>query len=126
MGKHIERRMSWSKRSFELVSLEMSFRSSPAVLQLVDHVFQEGAPALQGVSETGLTHTPFHANLPGLIELWPLVKRSPQEGSGVWTMPLETPRSQDPESLLAQGIAQKISSWIQAQSFQPKDILILL
>jgi ATP-dependent helicase/nuclease subunit A len=126
MGKHIERRLSWSKRSFELVSLEMSFRSSPAVLQLVDHVFQEGAPALQGVSETGLTHTPFHVNLPGLIELWPLVKRSPQEGSGVWTMPLETPRIQDPESLLAQGIAQKISAWIQDQSFQPKDILILL
>ena len=76
--------------------LDRSFRSVPAVLDLVDAVF--ALPEAQGGvvdPATGLHHTTERAHQPGLVELWPLAvpaeRTAPEEP---WPLP-DTPRPSD-------------------------------
>ncbi len=60
-------------RHFEPVNLNVSFRSTPAVLTAVDWVFGE-VEAARGVGDPGdVMHLPSRTKAPGLVELWPLV-----------------------------------------------------
>ncbi|MCC8429640.1 double-strand break repair helicase AddA [Reyranella aquatilis] len=60
-------------RMFVPVELNVSFRSTPAVLDAVDWVFGE-IEAAKGVAEPGhVVHLPSRKNEPGRVELWPLV-----------------------------------------------------
>ncbi len=61
-------------RVFVPVDLNVSFRSTPAVLDAVDRVFGE-IEAAKGVAEPGdVIHLPSRKNEPGRVELWPLVE----------------------------------------------------
>ena len=71
------------------VELNVSFRSTPAVLDAVDWVFGE-AEAARGVAEPGdVTHLPSRKDEPGRVELWPLVSAPEAE---IDTTNLEGPR----------------------------------
>jgi ATP-dependent helicase/nuclease subunit A len=63
-----------AEHDFVPVDLNVSFRSTPAVLDAVDWVFGEDA-AGQGVVEAGqvIEHLPSRKDEPGRVELWPLV-----------------------------------------------------
>jgi ATP-dependent helicase/nuclease subunit A len=62
-----------AEQQFVPVDLNVSFRSTPAVLDAVDWVFGE-AEAARGVAEPGgLSHLPSRKDEPGRVELWPLV-----------------------------------------------------
>ena len=66
-------------RMFVPVGLNVSFRSTPAVLDAVDWVFGE-ADTARGVGEAGtVRHVPSRKNEPGRVELWPLVVGSDDE-----------------------------------------------
>jgi ATP-dependent helicase/nuclease subunit A len=74
---------------FMPVELNVSFRSTPAVLDAVDWVFGE-VEAARGVAEPGgMTHLPSRKNEPGRVELWPLVSAPEAE---IDTTNLEGPR----------------------------------
>ncbi|NQW50280.1 MAG: double-strand break repair helicase AddA, partial [Rhodospirillales bacterium] len=63
-------------RIFVPVELNVSFRSTPAVLEAVDWVFGE-IEAARGVARPGdVIHLPSRKNEPGRVELWPLVAAS--------------------------------------------------
>ena len=68
-----------AERMFVPVDLNVSFRSTPAVLDAVDWVFAN-PDAVRGVAEPGdVMHLPSRKNEPGVVELWPLVGANEQE-----------------------------------------------
>jgi ATP-dependent helicase/nuclease subunit A len=76
-------------QDFVPVELNVSFRSTPAVLDAVDWVFGE-TEAARGVAEPGgVTHLPSRKDEPGRVELWPLVSAPDAE---IDTTNLEGPR----------------------------------
>jgi ATP-dependent helicase/nuclease subunit A len=117
------------------IPLEMSFRSAPAVLQLVDAVFAEDA-AKPGVVEPGqdLQHKAKRREEAGRIELWPPFKPDPKAQSEPWETPLDYVGRKDPRKRLAEEIAAQIKRWIDSEELlpslgrrvQPGDVMILV
>src|SRR5262249_22263546 len=69
-----EERTQNAGKGFEPVDLQVSFRSTPAVLDAVDWVFSDPDTA-RGVADAGVTVTHFASRkeAPGRVELWPLI-----------------------------------------------------
>jgi ATP-dependent helicase/nuclease subunit A len=84
-----------AEHDFVPVDLNVSFRSTPAVLDAVDWVFGEVAAA-QGVVEAGhvIEHLPSRKDEPGRVELWPLVSAPEAE--------TDTANLEGPQGALAQ------------------------
>ncbi len=90
--------------------LEFSFRSSPAILTAVDTTFA-------GMDDTGLgavSHLPFHGEMAGRVDLWPVVPIPETEDEGVWFDPVDKPAPNAPHVVLARRIAHEIRSRIDA------------
>ena len=78
-----------AEQRFVPVDLNVSFRSTPAVLDAVDWVFGE-LEAARGVAEPGrMSHLPSRKDEPGRVELWPLVSAPEAE---IDTTDLEGPQ----------------------------------
>ncbi|CAN0521178.1 unnamed protein product, partial [Scytosiphon promiscuus] len=66
-------------------TMEMSFRSSPEILDFVDAVWNSAPPvdiasgAQPPLTADEVTHTAHRANQPGLVELWPVDERDEDE-----------------------------------------------
>ena len=75
MRMWFEERSQIAQKRFVPVDLNVSFRSTPAVLDAVDWVFSQ-EEAARGVVEPGypLEHLPSRQEEPGRVELWPLVR----------------------------------------------------
>jgi ATP-dependent helicase/nuclease subunit A len=116
--------------------LDRSFRTVPAVLDLVDAVFAL-PEARAGVVELGqvLHHDTERANEPGLVELWPLAQPAAPSGPlDPWPLP-DAPRVGDePERRVATAIARTIRGWLDqgevlastGKPVRPGDVMILL
>jgi ATP-dependent helicase/nuclease subunit A len=83
-----------------------SFRSSPAVLEVVDRTF---TPAQHQALGGGSQHLAFNSTLPGRVDIWPVIEKETKEDPGPWFEPLDTPHPEDPNVALAANIAD----WIQ-------------
>lgn len=116
------------------IPLEMSFRSAPAVLQLVDAVFAEDAAKPGVVDERPLHHKASRSEAAGRIELWPPFKPDPKAQSEPWETPLDYVGQKDPRKRLAEEIAAQIRRWIDSEELlpslgrpvQPGDVMILV
>jgi ATP-dependent helicase/nuclease subunit A len=86
-------------------SLDHSFRSSPAILGVVDATFQGPAAAALGGQAL---HRAFHAHLPGRVDVWPVIEKTAAEEPGPWYLPLDRPDPEDPQVALAGRIARWI------------------
>ncbi|HEY6983282.1 double-strand break repair helicase AddA [Reyranella sp.] len=75
MREWFEGRSQQARKGFESVGLNVSFRSTPAVLDAVDWVFRQpdASRGVAGLAE--VIHVPSRKNDPGRVELWPLVAR---------------------------------------------------
>ncbi|WP_121060972.1 double-strand break repair helicase AddA [Chachezhania antarctica] len=87
--------------------LEYSFRSAPAILELVDQVFDPDVTP--GFRES--QHRPFHGEMPGRVDLWPLVEKTDAEDDSHWTDPVDRPGQAHHTTVLA----ERIAAWIKAQ-----------
>ncbi|MGP9803330.1 double-strand break repair helicase AddA [Paracoccus sp. NSM] len=113
--------------------LAHSFRSSPAILRLVDAVFQ--AEAAQGLGDQP-SHIAFRADLPGRVDLWPPIPAPEKPEEGDWTRPVDAPAENDAEVVLARAIARQIEAMLgspildaktgQPRAIGPGDIQILV
>ncbi|WP_304618148.1 double-strand break repair helicase AddA [Paracoccus sp. (in: a-proteobacteria)] len=104
--------------------LAHSFRSSPAILRLVDAVFQ--AEAAQGLGDQP-NHIAFRAGLPGRVDLWPPIPAPEKPEEGDWTRPVDAPAENDAEVVLARAIARQIGAMLgspilDAKTGQPRPI----
>jgi len=113
--------------------LAHSFRSSPAILQAVDAVF-EGS----GINAGGdaVRHLAFHKAMPGRVDLWPLEPRPDKLDEPEWYMPVDRPVANSPSVVLSEKLAQSIKYMIENETIpgenggfraiQPRDIMILV
>lgn len=129
------RQIAAAEQRFEVVPLNVSFRSTAPVLSLVDAVFAEG-PARRGVVAEGavLEHRADRAGDAGLVELWPPLARPEAATLEAWEVP-ETPvAEEDAEALMAEALAARIAHMVRHETLparggrpiRPGDILVLL
>ena len=115
------------------VKLNVSFRSTAAVLNLVDQVFN--GPARQGVVDGGedITHRVSRAGEFGEVVLWPVGCPIDEEMPAPWALPAPRDSVATPQARLAEAIAAEIGQLLQSAvtGRQPRrlsagDIMILV
>ncbi len=116
-------------RSRELLC---SFRSSPAILQVVDKVCER----LDGLGATVARHEAFHEDLPGRVDLLPLVPRPETVQEPPWHHPVDRPVDNAPDIVLGTKIAKLVRGLIEREFIHgddgefrrigPGDIMILV
>ena len=120
---------------FREVALERSFRSTRAVLGLVDSVFADG-DAARGLDldPVPVHHVAERAEDGGLVELWPIEEPPPKREREPWELPLEQEPADSAEARLAKRIALRIHAMLQAgemlqaegRPILPGDIMVLV
>ncbi|OUS13908.1 double-strand break repair helicase AddA [Rhodospirillales bacterium 47_12_T64] len=112
MRRHFEERVSIAQRAWQQVNLDVSFRSTPSVLSVVDQVFAS-AVAADGVSfdEGAMRHQPVRLGQAGRVELWPLMASEGQVDDTPWTLPLAQEAEMESRSRLATVLARRIHYW---------------
>ena len=127
-------------KTWRPVELAVSFRSTPAVLDLVDKVFA-AAPARDGLifdqGDTGgpgevrhFSHRPGQA---GRVELWPPTM-PPEAEAEDWSPPVDQRAELSASTRLAQDVAARIGGWISSgeelpsrgRAVRPGDVMILV
>ncbi|WP_377191846.1 double-strand break repair helicase AddA [Ruegeria meonggei] len=99
-------------------TLEYSFRSSSAILSLVDVLFENRTEA--GFHKES-QHRAFKADLPGRVDLWPVVEKVEDQEDGVWTDPVDRPGARHHTVILAEQVARSIKAMIEAGETIPED-----
>ena len=126
--------------TFDSVPLTLSFRSTRAILETVDRVFNaaDHARGLTTPGEALLPHEPLRRTAPGVVELWPLVGPDEHPEPRDWRLPLDQVDTHAPPVRLARRIADVISGWVTPGSpetvedggtrrrIRPGDIMILV
>ncbi|MDP5358989.1 MAG: UvrD-helicase domain-containing protein, partial [Paracoccaceae bacterium] len=118
MQKHFRDAHRAIEKPFEITSLDHSFRSSQAILSVVDATFT-GARA-EGMDDV-LSHIAFKENMPGRVDLWPVVEKSKVEDTRDWFRPVDEPSATDHTVLMAQRVASQISYMINNETI-PQEI----
>ncbi len=138
MKQHFAQKIQAAGEAWQPVSLELSFRSTPAVLRLVDKVFSD-ENARDGVLELGadIHHQPDRSEQPGRVELWPpVIAQKEDEARIPWQVPDSKNARQtvSADALLANQISHTIGEWLgdkrfiaaKGRAIEPSDILILV
>jgi ATP-dependent helicase/nuclease subunit A len=100
-------------KPFEVTSLDHSFRSSQAILSVVDATFTGDRAA--GMDDH-LTHIAFKENMPGRVDLWPVVEKSAVDEPRNWFDPIDLPSDTDHTVLLANRVAAQIKQMIATET----------
>jgi ATP-dependent helicase/nuclease subunit A len=128
-------------KGWESIELDMSFRSTTAILGSVDAVFNS-SDAGPGVLESGadgapraLRHRAHRAGQAGRVELWPpeMPLGDEDERTG-WEPPVDQRESDEPRRRLAGKIAECIEQWLvngetlpsKERPIRPGDIMVLV
>lgn len=124
-----------AQHQWSIEYLRGSFRSSPAIMNLVDSVFQNEAASgvLFGNTEK-IEHYAVSNQGPGYIEVMPPVIPLDTDTPDAWTNPLDSISATSPQAINAKRIATKIHEILQSPTLlpstgrpaEPKDIMILL
>ena len=99
-------RLQASATPLQSLELEYSFRSSDAVLRVVDACFQ-----VQPTTEFE-QHIAFNGDLPGRVDLWPVVEKTETPEEGDWYDPVDRLSDTHHTVQLAQNIAWEIKRMI--------------
>jgi ATP-dependent helicase/nuclease subunit A len=95
---------------FDPVSFTYSFRSGPAILQSVDHVFREQDiyRSIHAVENSYPIHHALEDAGPSLIDLWELAKADDKQEIEGWRAPFEGVSATSPEVKLARRVQAEI------------------
>ena len=128
-GAEFDRLLHGQLRSSELLC---SFRSSPAILRVVDQVCK----GLDGLGEAVARHEAFHEDLPGRVDLLPLVARPETVEEPPWHHPVDRPVDNAPDIVLGTEIAKLVRGLLDRESIHgddgkirrvgPGDIMVLV
>lgn len=96
------------------VFLEHSFRSTRAVLDVVDGTFADEKVRSGVVADAArdVRHVAFRQGQSGLVEIWPLIRPAAREEQESWQMPVAVERGDNAASQLAKKIAGTVRGWI--------------
>ncbi len=135
MRAHFRARAESAARRFQPVELDISFRSTDAVLTAVDAVFaQEAARDGLALDGAAIRHRPSREGHAGLVEVWPAIARDKEDDPPPWTPPVEVRGEDAPDIQLARVIAARIRKWIedreilesQARPIRAGDVMVLV
>ncbi len=103
------------------VFLEHSFRSTRAVLDVVDATFADENVRRGVVADIArdVRHVAFRQGQAGMVEIWPLIRPEKRDEQESWQMPVSVERGDNAASQLAKKIAGTIHGWI-----EDKEILV--
>ncbi|MFP4449570.1 MAG: double-strand break repair helicase AddA [Rhodosalinus sp.] len=101
-------RLEPTDRPLLSVALQYSFRSSQAVLQVVDATFDGRAGSGMQPDER---HIAFKSGMPGRVDLWQPVPKDDTAEPDPWYAPLDRPGRESPQIRLA----RRIALWLKAQ-----------
>ncbi|WP_134680981.1 double-strand break repair helicase AddA [Paracoccus ravus] len=117
----------------QVLELRHSFRSSTAILSLVDEVF--AGDAARGLGDPP-QHRAFRTDMPGRVDLWPAIPKPEKPEPGDWTKPVDQPAENSETTELARAIARAIGQMLGTPMFDAKsgkvrrvragDVLILV
>ncbi|MFD1624944.1 double-strand break repair helicase AddA [Azospirillum griseum] len=136
MRRHFQAQAEASERLWASVDLDVSFRSTAAVLDAVDAVFALDT-ARDGVASDAapvIRHHAFRKGQGGLVELWPPVKPADAVDSAPWSPPVERETADSPSARLAAVLAATVADWLargerlaaKGRAIQPGDIMVLV
>jgi ATP-dependent helicase/nuclease subunit A len=135
MQGHFAERLAAAKLKFDSVPLQVSFRSTEAVLRLVDAVF-ESPEARDGVGPdlVPIRHIAHRAGHAGRVEFWWPLQPDAAVQSEPWLPPIEQRSETEPSTRLARMIAETVASWIRHKEILPArgrairagDVLVLV
>ncbi|MQY41840.1 double-strand break repair helicase AddA [Epibacterium sp. SM1969] len=118
MQQEFGHRLSEVGSQLQTTSLEYSFRSSAAILGLVDEIFQGNTGA--GFQKDAL-HRAFKTDLPGRVDIWPVVEKVTDDEDQDWTDPVDRPGKRHHTVILAENIAREIKRMIDDRETIPCD-----
>jgi ATP-dependent helicase/nuclease subunit A len=104
MRRYFASRLQQVKSHLNQRQLLFSFRSSAAILRLVDVILQTNKGSLTGP----VTHRAYHESLPGRVDIWPFLEKPEKAERGHWFDPVDMPLPDDPTIRLAGNIADAI------------------
>jgi ATP-dependent helicase/nuclease subunit A len=124
---------------FRNLALQMSFRSTAAVLDAVDAVFRRDE-VRAGVSEDAesggpepIEHDAFRQGQAGRVEVWPILRPDEDQSVDPWAPPVARVGLDDPRGRLAALLAERIAAMIgtdmlvsRGRTIEARDILVLL
>ncbi len=136
---YFARRVVEAEQRFRDVQMQVSFRSTAAVLSAVDAVFAR-EDARQGVAEIvsgvarEIAHRASRTGQAGRVELWPVIEPMEEEEADFWSPPLTRASMDAPVTRLAQTIAGRIAGWIASgevleaknRPIRPGDVMVLV
>ncbi len=111
MQKHFETKIKNAGQVYENVSLDISFRSTKSVLDVVDATFADERLRLS-VGGEDVRHVSYREGQAGCVELWPLFQSEKKKAQDFWTLPIEEVDQVSGSSQLAQYIARNIRNWM--------------
>ena len=111
-----------AERPWASLPLAESFRSTSAVLAVVDAVFAQPA-ARDGVTAQAvpIRHQVHRVGAGGRVELWPPVVPGEAAPIETWSLPVEREAADDPAARLAALIAERVASWTQESAAEGSD-----
>ncbi|WP_449232321.1 double-strand break repair helicase AddA [Azospirillum doebereinerae] len=133
MRRHFQERAEAAQRAWAAVDLDISFRSTAAVLEAVDAVFASDA-ARDGVASDLIRHRAFRRGHAGLVELWPPVKAAEAVETPAWAPPVAREAADSPSARLAAVIAGTVGGWLErgetleakGRPVRPGDVMVLV
>jgi ATP-dependent helicase/nuclease subunit A len=137
MRQLFQRRVHQAEKVFHHGALTLSFRSTEAVLKLVDTVFEKDEARVGLVfrdQEARIAHEAHRKDVPGLVELWPPEVPQEIETPGNWEPPVARREIKPADTRLAERIARQIAHWLTTgeklgskdRPIRPDDIMILV
>jgi len=112
-------RLKAADNPLQVMGMGYSFRSSQAVLSVVDHTFENAEPS-------GFTpdqpHLAFKSALPGRVDLWPIVEKPEAPQKKDWFDPTDKLADNHETVVLAEEIAKNIHDMCQGGALIPEEI----
>ncbi len=135
MRQHFQERVTNANQDWQILPLDISFRSTEPVLRAVDAIFRQPA-ARDGVAldNSEIRHFAARAGHAGLVELWPPVVPEPDDEPDPEALPVARRRVVEPYARLARAIAARIRHWLDSgerlaargRPLRPGDIMVLV
>jgi ATP-dependent helicase/nuclease subunit A len=99
----------------QMIALDISYRSVPMVLKIVDHIFaDQKLKSSITLATTDVIHKAHRHLEQGSVELWPLVQEltDGSEDKSPWPLPIKMIQEDKAEMILADLIVAQIEHWI--------------
>ena len=115
MRRFFADRLEESQTRLNSSELLFSFRSSSAILALVDMVLNKDRAEVS----VEIEHKAFFENLPGRVDLWPFLEKPDKDQPTPWFDPVDVPAPNDPSLQLADRIAEVIERILAKKTILP-------